>query len=94
MKQVIDVSLIEKAKSWLGPEGISFFKHLKGLTGNVSPVLKLNVERKGIPSHPIHFREGMSIRNWMRDQVECNDWNGEDFDENWVDLIELTISSE
>jgi hypothetical protein len=88
---MINTRLIDKAKVWLGTEGISFFSHLKGLTGEVSPVLNLNVKRKGIPIHPIHFREGMSIRNWMRDQIECKDWSADEMDEKWVLLIEEVI---
>ena len=57
----------EALKKWLGEDGIRFFKHLKGLTGNVAPCLKLNVLRKGVPVYPVHFREGMQVRNWLRE---------------------------
>jgi hypothetical protein len=52
-------------KEWLGEEGIRYFKHLKGLKGDVFPVLKLNVKTKGMPVYPVHFREGSQIRNWL-----------------------------
>lgn len=85
-------SLIDKCYKLLGEENLRWFKHLKGLTGTCSPVLKLNVKRKGIPVHPVHFREGMQIRNFMRSEPECKGWNDFDFDNNWTKLIELTIN--
>ena len=53
-------------KKWLGEDGIRFFRHLKGLKGTVIPVL---VSKKGMP-WPVHFREGMQIRNWLRENTE------------------------
>lgn len=87
----IEKSLLFKTIQWLGPTGLSFFSHLKGLTGEVSPVLNLNFKRKGLPAHPVHFREGMTIRNWMREQEECKDWSTDDFDNHWITLIEEAI---
>ena len=65
---------------------------MKGLTGSCAPVLKLNQKRKGIPVYPVHLREGMQIRNWMRQQDECKNWTDIDFDDNWTILIEKTIN--
>jgi hypothetical protein len=90
---MITKQLVENGRLWLGPYGISFFSHLKGLTGDVSPVLRLNIERKHIPTHPVHFREGMGVRNWMRTQDECKNWSDEDFDNNWIILIEEIIKN-
>lgn len=87
----IESTLSNKLSLWLGSENVRYFSHLKGLTGTVSPVLKLNYARKGIPAHPVHFREGMQIRNWMRDQEECKDWTTEDFDNHWISLVETII---
>ena len=41
--------------------------------------------------HIVHFREGMQVRNFMRQSGECNDWSDHEFDDNWVKLIELII---
>lgn len=87
----MEESLIDKVYEWIGEENVRYFKHLKGLTGTVSPVLKLNMKRKFIPVHPVHLREGMQIRNFMRSQPECENWNGNDFDENWIKVIESCI---
>jgi len=40
----------------------------------------------------VHLREGMQIRNWMRQQDECKNWTDIDFDDNWTILIEKTIN--
>lgn len=53
-------------KKWLGDDGIRYFRHLKGLKGTVIPVLG---SKKGMP-WPVHFREGMQIRNWLRENTE------------------------
>jgi hypothetical protein len=87
----IEETLVEKLFIFLGEENLRYFKHLNGLTGTYSPVLKLNVKRKGIPVHPVHFREGMQIRNFMRSCPECSKWNGHDFDDNWIELVDLTV---
>lgn len=77
--------MIEDFKKWLGKDGISYFRHLKGLTGTYSPVLSLNVKRKGTPVYPVHFREGITVRNWMRTREEFKD---SDLDSEWINLIE------
>lgn len=57
---------IDALRKYLGEENLRYFRHLKGLTGCVFPVLRLNFSRKGIPIHSVRLREGMQIRNWMR----------------------------
>lgn len=58
-------------KKWLGDDGIRYFRHLLGLKGTVVPVLKLNKEKNaGVPVWPVHLREGMQIRNWLRENTE------------------------
>jgi len=81
---------IRSLQKYLGSEGIRFFSHLKGLTGTVSPVLKLNFERKKIPSYSVHLVEGMKVRNFLRGLPELD---GCDYDEIWGELVELAIST-
>lgn len=87
----MEQSLVDKIYEWIGEENVRYFKHLKGLTGTVSPVLKLNQKRKFLPAHPVHLREGMQIRNFMRRQPECKNWGDNEFDENWIKVIESCI---
>lgn len=83
--------LVERIFNWMGRENIVWFKHIKGLKGKINCVLRLNFKKKRIPAHPIHFREGMQIRNYLRTQPECAMWNDEDFDREWVTVIEKCI---
>lgn len=43
--------------------------------------------------HPVHFREGMSVRNFLRTLSECKDWTPNDFDSRWADLVERAIDA-
>lgn len=83
--------VFEQVSVWLGEDGYRFFSHLEGLTGTVSPVLKLNAKRKGIPVHPVHFREGMQVRNFLRGLSECKDWTCEDFDDLWPEVVHQIV---
>lgn len=76
-----------RLRAWLGDENVRYFRLLKSLTGSYSPVLKLNMKRKGLPVHNVHMREGMQIRNWMRDQPEFKDWDSERLDNEWTTLV-------
>ena len=63
---MIEQQHVDSVRKYLGEENLRYFRHLKGLKGNVFPILKLNYHKKGIPFHPVGLREGMQIRNWMR----------------------------
>lgn len=91
MTKEIPQTLTDKVFDWLGKENIIWFKHIKGLKGEINCVLKLNFKKKHIPVHPIHLREGMQIRNFMRGQDECKGWTAHDFDDSWVAVIENCI---
>jgi len=41
--------------------------------------------------HPIHFREGMEIRNKLRETGLCDDWSDHDLDNNWHRIVEKAI---
>lgn len=82
----IDKCVIIKLREWLGDEGLSFFKSLKEKYGELNVVYS----EGGLP-HPVHLREGMQIRNFLRQQNECKSWDDIDFDDNWVTIIEEVI---
>lgn len=87
-----DELYIKSLKIWLGEENIRYFKHLKGLKGGVFPVLKLNMKRKGLPAHPVHFREGMQIRNYLRTEFpELSKMTRDIFDDYTIELMEKVI---
>lgn len=80
--------LIEKVRKWLGEEGINHFREYKNKYGTVSPVFM-----EGSIPHPVHFREGMQVRNFLRSLPECKGWSCHDFDNNWAQVIDCAISS-
>lgn len=78
--------LLDKVYEWLGFEGLSFFSEMKEEHGRVDPILTDEL----IP-HPVHFREGMQVRNFLRTLPECSDWTDHNFDDRWVDIINQVI---
>ncbi len=67
----------------IGAAGIAFFSLCKIEHGRVDACWM----DEGIP-HPIHFREGMYVRNAMRSLPQCSGWDAHDFDDSWVQAIE------
>jgi len=82
-------SLIERLSTWLGEEGKEFFQWCIKEHGEVSCVY----EENGLP-HPVHFREGMQVRNWLRQQPECEGWDSHKLDNEWAKLVESAIKGE
>jgi len=80
--------IVIKLHDWLGKDGRHFFRTLaKFYKGDVIPVIKLNRSKRFLPCHAIHFREGMSVRNFLRGLDECKDWTHEQFENDYVDYI-------
>lgn len=87
-------NLVVRFKQWLSPEGIRYFQLLKHFHGRVDPILRLNYKRKGLPVHPVHLRDGIPIRNWMRQQPELKPESGYNamlISDGWTALVELAI---
>lgn len=103
MKKEFSDTLVVACKIWLGKEGLEYFCGLKEEYGTISPVIveelytdeelkeDLNRKQKKIP-YPVHFREGMQVRNWMRRQGETDDWDDHDYDETWIPLVEAVVA--
>ena len=58
--------LLQAVRDWLGEGGISFFQECLDEHGRVDPILG-----DGPIPHPVHFREGMQVRNFLRTRPEC-----------------------
>lgn len=82
-------TIIPKLKKWLGKDGTELFTGYRDEYETVSPVFM----DEGIP-HPVHFREGMQVRNFLRSLPECKKWTSEELDNNWVAIVEEAISEE
>ena len=89
--QIITPDLMNRFKKWLTPKGIRFFQLCKFLKGTVSPVFIITIGDKIKYPHPVHLKEGMTIRNWMREQPEFKDFTAHDYDNTWMMLIEKAI---
>jgi hypothetical protein len=74
--------ITDKLSEFLGKNGISFFKELLETRGKLSVVIF-----DGPIPHPVHFREGMQVRNFLRSLEECKEWSDEDFDDKWESLV-------
>jgi hypothetical protein len=85
---VIPEKLIKKTKKWLGKEGTVFFTTMLLEHSTISPVFI-----EGNLPHVVHFREGMQVRNFLRMQKECKNWDDCQLDDNWMQVIELAIKS-
>ena len=65
-KIMIEQRHVDSVRKYLGEENLRYFRHLKGLKGEVFPSTKVKLPQEGVPAHPVGLREGMKIRNWMR----------------------------
>lgn len=83
-------SLVEKMRDFLAEDGIKLFQEYQKEHGTVSPVFSVKIGRQTIP-HPVHFREGMQIRNFMRGCDECKDWGDHALDDTWAAVVEKAI---
>lgn len=82
-------TIIQKTREWLGEKGINHFQQYKEKYNTVSPVF---YEKGDSIPHPVHFREGMQVRNFLRRLPECNEWTDNDFDNKWAEIVEKAIS--
>lgn len=82
----ISDELVEHVRNFLGEDGIDFFSGLLKDHGKVDPVLS-----NGLAFHPVHLREGMQVRNAMRESGLCDEWDCNDFDGQWTKVVEKAI---
>lgn len=76
--------LVQKLRGWLKEDGVKYFTDIKNKYGRIDAVWM-----EGNIPHPVHFREGMQIRNFLRQHV---DWDAHHLDNKWVKLVEEAIS--
>lgn len=86
---------VKEFQKWLGQDGRNFFSDWIKKNGHGWYTAVVMLEGKeGMPKipHPIHSREGMSVRNWMRTKEEFKHFTAEDYDESWHRLVEYALS--
>jgi hypothetical protein len=79
------VDLPGAIRDWLGPVGIARFREIRARHGGINAVF---VER-GLP-HAVHFREGMAVRNKLR-ELTGHAWTSHEYDDQWVGIVEEAI---
>lgn len=80
-------SLLSNTKKWLGEDGIVFFAKNLLEHNDISPVLM-----DGDIPHPVHFREGMTVRNFLRKQPACDGWDSNRLDDEWIEIVKEAIA--
>ena len=83
---MITKKVIGAVREWLRPEGRAFFCEILLLHGKINAVYM-----EGNIPHPVHFREGMQIRNFLRGLEDCKEWTAHDYDDNWIEIVEKAI---
>ena len=83
---MITDTIVKQVRYWLGEEGRKCFASYKEEHGTVSPVFM-----DGNIPHPVHFREGMAVRNFLRGLDDCKEWDTNQFDNNWKEVVERAI---
>ncbi len=76
---------------WLGYEGVAFFSMCLQEYGELTPVWAVGTGLTVIP-HSVHFTEGMHLRNFLRTQPECKNWDSEQLDDRYVEVLQDALS--
>lgn len=77
--------IVRQLKAWLGNAGTNHFQEIKNKHGSVMA----SWNEGGLP-HVTHFREGMMVRNKLREITnysQTDHW----YDDNWARLTELCL---
>ena len=80
--------LVLSVREWLGEQGLNHFRNIKAQHGKINACWS----EGGIP-HPVHFREGVQVRNKLRDLTN-NSWTSHEYDDRWIEVIEAAIGED
>ena len=86
--------LVDQVRVWIGRPGLRWFRLLRHRHGKIPLAIGLNPKRKGMPAHPIHLREGMQIRNFLRKLPECAGWTYENLSDTWQAIVSAAVDRE
>ncbi len=82
--------VVKQLREALGPEGIRFFREVREKYGKIG-ALWLDGEGTSAIPHPVHFREGMTVRNMLR-KITDYSWTAHEYDDKWEELTEKAIA--
>lgn len=91
--------LISKLREWLNgtmwSEEVNFTEFFRTVRDEHDGKLNVCLETEAFSTrgfgiinipHPVHFREGMAVRNKLRDLTGC-EWTAIEYDDRWVELV-------
>lgn len=96
-----DEDFIERLLEWLGYDGVAFFRMCKEISTGIDPYNVVwtevapgkDVNLYGVP-HPVHFREGMAVRNTMRrihTEMGAGIYGAHFYDNHWQSAVTAAI---
>lgn len=81
--------IVKQLREALGAEGIAHFRFIYEKYGTVNAIWKVGEGSSAFP-HPVHFREGMVVRNMLREITDYS-WTIDEYDGRWAELTEKAI---
>ena len=83
--------LVPAMTEWLTPKGL---EHLRKIRDTNDGRLNVVLTVQGFP-HPVHFREGMQIRNKMRELMKVPEGILPEhfYDDNWEQMVHLCLEA-
>jgi hypothetical protein len=85
----ITQDLIRDVKQWLGEAGLKFFSDLREKYGEGFGTA---CWMEGEIPHPVHFREGMQVRNKLR-ELTNGGWTSHEYDDNWAAVVKEALDN-
>lgn len=87
--RIVPVTLLAKVRYWLKDNGVKYFSDI------LEKHLRIDaVWSEGSIPHIVHFQEGIQVRNFLRDQSECDSWDDHNFDNQWITVIKTILDKE
>ena len=84
-----DPDFIGYLLEWLGYDGVAFFELMLDEFNELAPVIPTDG-----PPHPVHFREGMAVRNAMREihkKMGVPAYSAHFYDNHWQGAIQAAL---
>lgn len=100
--KLVSDDLVHAVREFIKPDGVTWFRGIKEEHGTVDAVFNEHYTGRdpttGTPGllkkirHVVAWREGMTVRNFMRDSGLCNGWTQQDLVDLWAVAVDKAIS--
>jgi len=77
----VSEELVKYIMENMSVQGLMYFVGILDTFGTLNCVIP------GKIPHPVHFRDGMHVRNMMRESGLCDDWTAHEFDDYWEEVV-------